>query len=265
MLHTPTPTGAPLPPLSAREEALLTTFERVPVELLARRQLLQRVDTKFVLSRSWLPELLSELRGGYQLLFAAEHTSARYLTEYYDTPGYDLFHAHRRGKRLRYKVRVRHYPERALSYLEVKAKSAVRGTSKWRRPLGYLCGRLSATDVAFIDDTTPLAGGSLSPVLSNQFRRITLVGVDWAERVTFDVDVQFQNEAGSSKLEGALIAEVKQARLARQSPILRALARRRIRPASASKYCIGSVLLHPELRDQRVRRTLRGLERAVGC
>jgi hypothetical protein len=251
--------------LTPLEQGLLAMFDGVSPELLAKRHLLQRTDTKYVMSRRLLPQLLADLRRHYRILRGGEKPAALYLTEYFDTPGYDLFHDHRRGKRLRFKVRVRHYPDRTLSYLEIKGKSAGGGTKKWRRPLRFLAEELSPEDVGFISEHTSLDGFALVPVLVNQFRRITLIGLDFPERVTFDMDLQFQNDGGRRRLEQVLIAEVKQARLTRQSPVLRALSHHVIRPASASKYCIGTMLLHPELRQNRLRPTLLGLERASQC
>jgi hypothetical protein len=250
---------------SPLEQRLLGTFDRVSPELLAKRDLLQRTDTKYVMPRQLFPQLLANLDVHYRILLAGDSPAALYLTEYFDTPSYDLFHDHRRGKRLRFKVRVRHYLDRAMSYLEVKGKCAESGTTKRRRPLRFLSEELSPEDVRFISDNTTLDGFALVPVMVNQFRRVTLIGLEFPERITFDMDMQFENDAGVHKLPKVLVAEVKQAQLTRQSPMLRALSLHGIRPASASKYCIGTMLLNPTLRQNRLRPALLGFERACQC
>ncbi|MBN1961107.1 MAG: VTC domain-containing protein [Deltaproteobacteria bacterium] len=47
---------------------------------------------------------------------------AHYVTHYYDSPNFELFCDHRRGKRIRYKIRVRHYLDRKLSFTEIKKR-----------------------------------------------------------------------------------------------------------------------------------------------
>jgi len=251
--------------LSLLEERALDGFEPVSPELLANRDLLQRTDTKYLLPRRALPELLGYLDRDYRVLHAGEQPSALYLTQYLDTPAFELFHDHRRGKRLRFKVRLRHYPDRGLSYLEVKGKTASGGTQKWRRSLAYMCDELSLDDLGFVSAQVPLDRSSLVPSLVNQFRRITLVGVDLPERITLDIDLQFRDDESSHVLSGALVVEVKQPRFFRRSPILQALARCRALPGSTSKYCVGTMLLHPELRNNRLRPTLARIERVCQC
>jgi hypothetical protein len=251
--------------LSLLEARMLDGFEAVSPELLANRDLLQRTDTKYLLPRRSLPELLGYLDRDYRILHVGEQPSALYLTQYLDTPSYELFHDHRRGKRLRFKVRLRHYPDRRLTYLEVKGKCDSGGTRKWRRPLAYLCDQLSLDDLQFVSAQVPLGGAPLTPALANQFRRITLVGIDLPERITLDMDLKFENDEGSHSLGGVLVVEVKQSRLFRRSPVVQALARCRALPGSTSKYCVGTMLLRPELRHNRLRPTLARIERVSQC
>jgi hypothetical protein len=250
---------------SLLEARALGGFEPVSAELLANRDLLQRTDTKYLLPRRSLPELLGYLDRDYRILYAGEQPSALYLTHYLDTPSYDLFHDHRRGKRRRFKVRLRHYPDRGLSYLEVKGKSASGGTQKWRRPRAHLCDELSPDDLQFVSGHVALDGAPLVPSLVNRFRRITLVGVELPERITLDMDLRFENEASSRALGGVLVVEVKQSRFFRRSPVVRALARCRALAGSTSKYCVGTMLLHPEIRHNRLRPTLTRIERVSQC
>ena len=104
------------------------------MELLAARALQKRVDAKFVVSRSDLPELLTLLANDFQLVTSNGSRYATYETLYFDTAKYALFDAHRRGRRPRHKVRVRHYVERNVCYLETKTKDARGVTTKFRFP-----------------------------------------------------------------------------------------------------------------------------------
>jgi hypothetical protein len=251
--------------LSLEEWQALAAIDRASLALLEQRELQQRTDTKFVLPRAWLADLLDELAGSYRVLFAAESPVARYVTRYYDTASFDLFNDHRRGRRKRFKVRVRHYPERELSYLEIKGRAGGDETHKWRRERPYLSEELSSDDTAFIAQNARVDGRALSPVLVNRFHRVTLIGVSLPERITFDMGVRFNADGEEEELPRVLIAEVKQARLSRQSPLLRALGRRGARPESASKYCIGALLLYPHLRGNRLLPSLRALGQAGRC
>ena len=254
--------SAVLSPLEARA---LGAFEPVSPELLARRDLLQRTDTKYLLPRRALPELLAQLGRDYRVLYAGQRPSALYLTQYLDTPAFDLFHDHRRGKRLRFKLRVRHYIDRGLSYLEVKGKCAGGGTRKSRRALGYMCDELSPDDDRWLSEQAPIDGATLAPSLVNQFSRITLVGIELPERITLDMDLGFQNDESSCTLSGVLVVEVKQPRFFRRSPVMQALARCRALPGSTSKYCVGSMLLRPGLRHNRLLPALARIERVSQC
>jgi hypothetical protein len=251
--------------LSLLEARALDGFQPVSPDLLAERDLLQRTDTKYLLQRRSLPELLGYLDRDYRVLHTGEQPSALYITRYLDTPSYDLFHDHRRGKRLRYKVRLRHYPDRQLSYLEIKGKSSSGGTRKWRRPLAYLCDQLSTDELQFVSGRVRLDGAMLVPSLVTQFRRITLVGIELPERITLDMDLKFANDESSHALSGVLVIEVKQSRFFRRSPVVQALARYRALPGSASKYCVGTMLLRPDLRHNRLRPTLARIERVCQC
>jgi hypothetical protein len=251
--------------LSLLEARALDGFEPVSPELLAQRDLLQRTDTKYLLPRRLLPELLACLDRDYRVLHTGEQPSAVYITRYLDTPSFELFHDHRRGKRRRFKVRLRHYPDRRLSYLEVKGKSSSGGTRKWRRPLAYLCEQLSRDDFQFVSGQTPLDGASLVPSLVTEFHRITLVGIELPERITLDMDLKFANDESSHALSGVLVIEVKQSRFFRRSPVVQALARYRALPGSTSKYCVGTMLLRPDLRHNRLRPTLARIERVCQC
>src|SRR5690606_37962051 len=76
-------------------------------ELLAQRSLLTRIDRKFVTTASAASAFLSSLGDDYRLVLAAGSPWAQYETNYYDTPELTSFNEHLRGRRPRYKVRVR--------------------------------------------------------------------------------------------------------------------------------------------------------------
>ena len=97
-----------------------SAFASANLDMLAERALLRRTDTKFLLPRRRLGDLLAQLPHWYSLVRVEGQACAHYMTQYFDTPEFAFFHDHRRGRKPRRKVRYRHYMDRRLSYLEVE-------------------------------------------------------------------------------------------------------------------------------------------------
>ena len=84
----------------------LAPFAPAPPELIALRELSLRTDTKFVLPAAAAAAIVPRLAQDYALLGAGEVPIATYRTLYFDTVGLDLYHAQRRGFRVRHKARI---------------------------------------------------------------------------------------------------------------------------------------------------------------
>jgi len=241
-------------------EALLPRFLAADPGLVESRALQRRADTKFVLPISALPALLSRLADDYSILRAGSALVADYRTLYFDTADFEFFHAHRRGRRVRHKVRVRHYPDRCVSFLEVKTRLSPMETIKGRMQRSYGENELSPRDHAFVRERTG-ASQDLAPQVWTHFRRVSLLGVRTQERVTIDCGLRVAMGHRPTSLPNLAIVEIKQARFARNTPVLRALAAGGWRPGWASKYCIAIALTHPEVRLNRLLAHLRSVER----
>jgi hypothetical protein len=216
-------------------------------ELLARRALLRRVDTKFILRLGTLQRILGTLKSEYALVRAEGAPVAQYRTLYFDTERYWSLIEHHRGRRPRFKIRIRHYTDRQLTYLEVKKKTNANRTVKARHLLSFGQEGLGAEEYVFLKMHNPVEPRTLMPSLRTDFGRITLVGLGTMERATFDVDLTFRGAGGNDALDKLVIAEVKQDRYRPRSPIMVAFRRAGIRPQSISKYCTAGVLLLPTL------------------
>lgn len=190
--------------------------------------------------------MLPELSHDYQLV-AANGGVAPYRTLYFDTTDLRCFHDHRRGLRPRYKVRVRHYPARELSYLEVKCKVGEQRTIKHR--LERACGdnTLHDDDLKFIAQHTDLIPESLAEQVWTNFHRVTLVGQQTDERITIDTELTLVDHEHGAVHCSAVIMEVKQAQFSETSPAMRSLQRAGLCSVSASKYCAANILLHRPL------------------
>jgi hypothetical protein len=224
--------------------------------------LLRRVESKFAMPATAVASLLPALAGDYVVLLAGTALVASYRSVYFDTPGLAFYHAQRCGRRVRQKVRVRHYPDRRVSYLEVKMRSRDDVTTKARRPRAYDDDALSADDLAFVRQHVCVQA-ELLPSLRTDYSRITLLSRHTEERLTIDLNLQATRGRRRARLDDLAIVEVKQARYDRRTPAMAALRAAGWRTGWASKYCLGLARTSPDVRTGRLREGLRALE-AVG-
>ncbi|MFD2349805.1 VTC domain-containing protein [Nonomuraea ferruginea] len=116
----------------------------------------------------------------------------RYTSTYFDTPDLLTFRQHRQQRRRRFKIRTRTYLDGGGRWLEVKLKDAGGGTDKHRVPYdGAPAHALTPEALDYL--STTLATGlrlprpaPLGPVLSTDYRRVTLVDRSGAARLTCD-------------------------------------------------------------------------------
>lgn len=238
----------------------LGRFSEASPDLLSRRRLLRRTDSKFVMRVGDLPALVESLVDGYRVLLAGTEPLASYRTLYFDTPELDCFHDHRRGRRPRNKVRIRHYDERGLTFLEIKTKRSELETRKYRKARPFGESGLDPTDRAFIAEHCGYAA-DLAPTIWTDFRRLTLLSIEFNERVTIDLGLQFHRDGDRADVGQVAIVEVKQAPFCVRSPAMQALRTIGVRKASASKYCTATMLTRTGLRFNRLRPVLRTIER----
>jgi hypothetical protein len=230
------------------EEALASTVERFRIaspDLLADRALLRRVDRKYLLASRDLPALLEALTTGHHLLQAGGRALARYRTEYFDTPERQSYEDHRRGRRPRCKVRIRHHLDRSATFLEVKRKQPDGRTAKARmeRPFGR--DDLDEGALRFVAAHATLPARRLRHTVTIEFLRMTLLAVHTDERITIDHAVAMQYGPYRETIQELAIVEVKQARFSAATDVMRALRAMRAREETISKYCVALAKLAP--------------------
>ncbi|HSC89567.1 MAG TPA: VTC domain-containing protein [Polyangiaceae bacterium] len=219
-------------------------------ELLGRRELLERVDRKFVATVEQVHGFVSALGAGYHVLRGGGKSWARYETCYYDTDDLSGFHEHLRGRRPRYKVRVRRHVERRRAFLEVKTKKLGERTEKHRRERDYERLELSADELEFVARRTPFDVERLRPSVWTNFNRATLLGVEGEERLTIDVGLCFERNGARHLPQQLAIIELKQRRCSHAGAVDRALHALGIRERSMSKYCAGVASVHEAARPR---------------
>lgn len=220
---------------------IVDSFDPIHLEEMDSVKLMNRVDTKFTLTMDQLIRILPKLKDHYHVLEVENTRMPMYESDYYDSNNLDFYIDHHRQKVDRFKVRFRKYVESNISFLEVKHKNKGR-TDKRRIMVDDLPGTMSKEHDEFVK-STGVSDMELSLVLTNKFNRITLVGKNTVERLTFDLNLSFVGNNKTAELGNIVIAELKQERLTRTSPFYSMMKRMLIRPFRISKYCVGIIEL----------------------
>ncbi len=205
-------------------------------------KLMNWVDTKFILTIDQLVQVLPRLKEEYRILEIKGVRFPSYESEYFDDPKLTFYIDHHRKKVDRYKVRFRKYVESNIAFLEVKHKKKGR-TDKRRIKVDDLPGKMSDEHNDFVKETG-VKLDNLEHVLTNSFSRITFVGINHNERLTFDFNLSFYKGDKEVVLSHLVIAELKQARVIRTSPFYSVMKEKLNRPFRISKYCIGIIELY---------------------
>lgn len=238
------------------------------LDQMRRVKLMNRIDTKYVLSEDVLPCLLDEAAdAGYRVQLIDGVRACRYDTLYYDTAPRDMYLAHHNRILTRQKIRTRRYVESGVTFLEIKNKSNRGRTRKKRIEIAPECfDNISHAEGVepFFAEHARYACEVLSPALSTRFVRITLVNDDLTERLTIDLDLHYRDmrSGRESTIERMAIVELKQDGR-RASAIKDILRRMRIMPLKVSKYCLGTTLTVEDIRRNRFKEKLREIEKQL--
>ncbi|GAB3711711.1 polyphosphate polymerase domain-containing protein [Mariniluteicoccus flavus] len=231
-------------------------------ELDARASLQERTDRKYLVDLADLDSFLGMLPGDTRVLEIDDVRGFGYHSRYYDTDGVDSYLLAARGRRRRWKVRVRTYADSGHAYLEVKTTRHGR-TLKQRTPMAG--GRLDGHGLAFVTGALAAAGidevpSGLKPVLTTTYRRSTLLLPGSGGRVTIDRDLCWGSHRSTGGALGAShVAIVETKTVTAPGAADRALWAHGHRPVRVSKYATGLAALHGDLPHARWARTLRRL------
>lgn len=246
-----------------RELKILQGFEPISLDLMEEVALLDREDTKYILSRRDLPRILESLCEQYYVLEIEGNRASHYKTLYFDDDRLEFYHLHQRGKRNRVKIRMRQYVDSALTFLEVKHKNNKGRTVKLREEVSGFSNTLNQENLDFIHESYPL-DDELRPQILNDFHRITLVHKTDQERLTLDLDLSFvSNDGSEQRLDELVIAELKQTRFDRETAFAQLAKHLHIRPYRVSKYCLGVALLIDSAKKNQMKQKLRRIAKVV--
>jgi len=231
----------------------ISLFEPISLSEMDSVKLMNRSDTKFVFSNLMLLQILPKLQGYYRVLEIENIRLSSYQSLYYDTEDFQFYHQHHNGKTNRNKVRYREYIDSGISFLEVKHKNNKGKTIKKRIPVNAIQEMLEGDNQSFVDE---VIGEKLNliPQHRNKFQRLTLVHKINKERLTIDINFQYQNTIKQGGVEQLVIAEVKQEKKSRFSDFIRIIKEAGVHPFRISKYCIATASLYPELKRNNFKR-----------
>jgi hypothetical protein len=240
-------------------EAVLSPFERLGLNDFGDGRFAERRDRKFPCHIEEIVRTIEGLNDQYDLITPNEESISSIGTLYFDTPNYDFFRDHHRGKAVRQKVRFRKYPDTKTSFLEIKKKSVKGLTLKERVITEFDADDLTAEMRRFLRENGVTTSEELKAVLEVNYRRFSFISKDRLERFSIDFEVNFNNSDGKGHFGELAIIEVKQPNW-ETTPIIRKIRENRIRETSLSKYCLSLTSLIPELKSNRFKPALKNLQ-----
>ncbi len=241
--------------MNERKLNIINTFTSISLKEMDEVALMKRVDTKFLVSKNQLIEVLELIKSEYKVLEIGKNRLMNYNSLYFDTSLKKFYFDHHNKRVRRTKIRIRKYVESDIYFLEVKQKDLKGNTIKNRIQIDDFEINLSEKSSNFIDKTTR-KNYVLKPTLWNNFKRITLVNKNAKERVTIDLNLSFSLDKNKKEYNDLVIIELKQERYNRNSPIVKILKKYRAHPYSISKYCIGILNLYKNIKHNRFKEKL---------
>lgn len=242
---------------------IVNSMTPISLDEMKEVRLMNRIDTKYLVTSDQLVSILNGVRGHYYAQEAEGNRFSPYRTVYYDTPDLMMYIIHHDKHLVRDKVRVRTYVDSDLTFCEVKHKTNKGRTKKKRLQIQPDINIVKDPEtVAFLKEHQPYPVDSLSPQLETAFDRITLVNYEKTERLTIDCNLNFRNfTAGTqASFDDLVVMELKQDGRAR-SEMKQVLLDLRIKPYKISKYCIGTAMTRPEVKQNRFKKKIRRINK----
>ena len=234
---------------------IISDFTPISLDEMDDVKLMSRTDTKFAFQANKLPFLLKKLIPFYRVLAIDGKLIHDYKSLYYDTEERKFYIDHHNSRVNRNKIRFREYVGSGLTFLEIKRKNNKGKTIKKRMKVDAITRQLSEEHKKYIKKII----GKKIVVNAKQwinFSRITLVHKTQKERLTIDINLTFENEKLSGELKQIIIAEVKQEKMSRSSDFMKIAKEMSILPIRLSKYCMTTLQLNPDVKQNRFKEKL---------
>ena len=242
---------------------IVNSMKPISLDEMKDVRLMNRVDTKYLVTSNQLVSILHGVRNYYYAQEVEGNRFSPYRTVYFDTPDLTMYIIHHDRHLVRDKVRVRTYVDSNLTFCEVKHKTNKGRTKKSRLQIQPETNIVEDPEtVAFLKEHQPYPLDSLGPQLETAFDRITLVNYEKTERLTIDCNLKFRNFAvgTTASFDELVVMELKQdGRVC--SLLKQVLFDLRIKPYKISKYCIGTAMTRPEVKQNRFKKKIRRINK----
>ncbi len=223
------------------------SFETVSLKQLDSVELQNRIDTKYILTKHELFQLLEGIKAEQYALEIDNNRIFNYQTVYFDTEDFQFYKDHHNGFINRVKVRSREYLESNLCFYEIKRKLYGTRTDKQRKKIPAIYYAVPPEDYKLIEYKR-LRQKPIEKKVTNYFKRLTLTNKRFTERITIDLEIQFDNGINKIALPNLAVVEVKQGKTDVFSNTIQVLKKLRIHETSFSKYAIGVALLEKNVK-----------------
>ena len=229
---------------------IISNFSPISLNEMDDVKLMSRTDTKFAFKSMKLSHLLQKMQPFYRVLVIDGELIHDYRSLYYDTDDRKFYLDHHNDRVNRNKIRFREYVGSKLTFLEIKLKNNKGRTIKKRMKVDAITKELTSKQQDYINK---IIGKKIdvNPQQWINFSRITFVHKTQKERLTMDINLTFENENKMGDLKQIAIAEVKQERMSRSSDFMRIAKELHILPMRISKYCMSTLELNPNLKQNR--------------
>lgn len=240
---------------------VISKFEPISLSEMDAVKLMNRNDYKYIFNIKRLPFVLDLLSNFYKVLEIDDVRGANYKSIYFDTDNLCMFYDHHNGKPIRFKIRRREYVDSGLNFMEIKQKNSLGKTLKERVKQQKDENNFTEKTSTFIQNYSPFFTENLNPQLVNYFTRFTLVHKTEPERLTIDLNLTFSFEGKKADLPFLVIAEVKREGDPHKSTFMNMMRSMEIRQSGMSKYCLGTILLKPEVKHNKFKPNILKLKR----
>lgn len=245
---------------------LVEPFKPISLEQLnAKASMLVRLDNKYVLHADAVQQAIAEFSECFDVLEIDGLRRFNYETCYFDDADSTSYYDHHRGRKKRFKVRMRKYLEAQLCFVEIKLKGKRGITIKKRlkQPVDQY-GRLDDAALKHVHEAyAGLYGREYNRVLKRsvemRYQRVTLVAKEGDERMTIDSNLEFMHGDRSLKLDpNTFIIETKSPKAnGIADKILRRLHKHPTK--RCSKYCVAMASLQVVSKYNKFRPAMRRL------
>jgi hypothetical protein len=248
-------------PVIIEIQSLLSDLPAISLEEMSDVKLMNRKDTKYLVSAADLPEIIAMAKANYRVQEINNCRIAAYGTLYLDTTELCFYHAHMNGKLNHLKWRVRSYFDSQISFLEIKKKSNT-GRTRKNRILFDPTLQQERWMADFVMAESNIDIEKLHPVLQNNFNRVTLVNMNKSERLTIDFNISFKNylSGESIDLTNLSIIEIKYDQCC-DSLMQKQIAEMQIKKSGVSKYCLGIALTDNQIKKNAYKRKIRFIQK----